>query len=228
MPFIITAFNKDKQNIRSNFGRNVLRADANAEERLAGFKEYILDSFDSQKTFRQVLNDFETLNIDDSEIRKILEARIRNKSEVDKLINGEFKVPSFSEKTFREQLRRLEIEDPIQAAKVELEIDQALESMREVTSDLRGTSLEDTRESVDRAINLTLFPTLTILRGVEDAADQSIGIETIQPKAELSADPKLTTQPSSQVLAQTIKQPTLTELARADTLGNRFNLLRTV
>ena len=80
------------------------------------------------------------------------------KSEVDKLVNGEFKVPSFSEKTFREQLRRLEIEDPIQAAKVELEIDQALESMREVTSDLRGTSLEDTRESVDRAINLTLFP----------------------------------------------------------------------
>ena len=226
MPFIITAFNKDKQNIRSNFGRSVLRADANAEERLAGFKEYILDSFDSQKTFRQVLNDFETLNIDDSEIRKILEDRIRNKSEVDKLVNGEFKVPSFSEKTFREQLRRLEIEDPIQAAKVELEIDQALESMREVTSDLRGTSLEDTRESVDRAINLTLFPTLTILRGVEDAADQSIGIETIQPKAELPVDQRAAIQPSGNVIAQTIKQPTLTELARADTLGNRFNLLR--
>ena len=222
MPFIITSYGKDKQNIRREFGRNAFRANASGEERLAAFKEYILDSFDAQKVFYQVLQDMKTMGVSSSKVEEILEKRLRNKSEVEQLIDGEFKVPGFSEETFEELIGRLRIEDPVQAAQISFQINQAIRAMNNVRDRLDIFDLDNSRDELDSKINEILFPTVSLSRILEDAPTAT----AVEPKAELPADQRAAIQPSGSVIAQTIKQPTLTELARADTLGNRFNLLR--
>ena len=222
MPFIITSYGKDKQNIRREFGRNAFRANASGEERLAAFKEYILDSFDAQKVFYQVLQDMKTMGVSSSKVEEILEKRLRNKSEVEQLIDGEFKVPGFSEETFEELVGRLRIEDPVQAAQISFQINQAIRAMNNVRDRLDIFDLDNSRDELDSKINEILFPTVSLSRILEDAPTAT----AVEPKAELPADQRAAIQPSGSVIAQTIKQPTLTELARADTLGNRFNLLR--
>jgi hypothetical protein len=222
MPFIITSYGKDKQNLRAEFGRNIFRVDATPEQRLAAFKEYVLDSFDAQKVFYQVLEDMETMGVSSRKLEEILENRLRNKSEVEQLIDGEFKIPGFNEKTFEDQIDRLRIEDPIQAAKIASEIRQAIRAMDRLRRRLRRVDLDDNREEIDGKINEILFPTISRFRGDEPTS----GIATIQP-AELPADQRAAIQPSGNVIAQTIKQPSLTELAKGN-LGNQFNLFRTI
>jgi len=167
MPFLITSYGKDKQNIRREFGRNVFRVDATPEQRLAGFKEYILDSFDAQKVFYQVLKDMKTMGVSSRKVEDILEKRLRNKSEVAQLIDGDFKVPGFSEETFDDLVNRLRIEDPIQAAKVASEIRQSVRAMERLRTRLRRIDLNDSREEIDQKINSILFPTISRLRGEE-------------------------------------------------------------
>jgi hypothetical protein len=87
---------------------------------------------------------------------------------------------------------------------------------------LRRVDLDDNREEIDGKINEILFPTISRFRGDEPTS----GIATIQP-AELPADQRAAIQPSGNVIAQTIKQPSLTELAKGN-LGNQFNLFRTI
>ena len=167
MPFLITSYGKDKQNIRREFGRNVFRVDATPEQRLAGFKEYILDSFDAQKVFYQVLKDMKTMGVSSRKVEDILEKRLRNKSEVAQLIDGDFKVPGFSEETFDDLVNRLRIEDPIQAAKVASEIRQSVRAMERLRTRLRRIDLDDSREEIDQKINSILFPTISRFRGEE-------------------------------------------------------------
>jgi hypothetical protein len=223
MPFIITSYSKDKQNIRREFGRNAFRANASGEERLAAFKEYILDSFDAQKVFYQVLEDMETMGVSSRKLEEILENRLRNKSEVEQLIDGEFKVPGFSEETFEDQIDRLRIEDPVQAAKISFEINQAIRSMNNVRDRLDIFDLDNSRDELDSKINEILFPTISLSRILEDAPTATV----VEPKAELPTDQRAAIQPSGNVIAQTIKQPSLTELAKGN-LGNQFNLFRTI
>ena len=223
MPFIITSYGKDKQNIRREFGRNAFRANASGEERLAAFKEYILDSFDAQKVFYQVLQDMKTMGVSSSKVEEILEKRLRNKSEVEQLIDGEFKVPGFSEETFEELVGRLRIEDPVQAAQISFQINQAIRAMNNVRDRLDIFDLDNSRDELDSKINEILFPTVSLSRILEDAPTAT----TVEPKAELPTDQRAAIQPSGNVIAQTIKQPSLTELAKGN-LGNQFNLFRTI
>jgi hypothetical protein len=220
MPFIITSYNKDKRNLFAKFSRNVFAADIDGEARLAAFKEYVLDSFDSQKIFYQTLADMETMGVSSFTIKDLLEKRL-TRSEIKNLLNGEFKVPGFSEETFEDNINKLNLEDPIQAAKLSSEIRSAIFSMDNLRKSLKFTNFRESRDELDKKINRILYPTVKLFR------EEPVGIETVEPKAELPADPNLTTQPSSQVIAQTVKPPSLTELAKAN-LGNQFNLFRTV
>ena len=76
--------------IRAEFGRNVFRVDATPEQRLAAFKEYVLDSFESQKVFYQVLEDMKTMGVSRKKLKDILDSRLRNKSEVRLLTKWRF------------------------------------------------------------------------------------------------------------------------------------------
>ena len=199
MPFLITSYGKDKQNIRREFGRNVFRVDATPEQRLAGFKEYILDSFESQKVFYQVLQDMKTMGVSSRKVEDILEKRLRNKSEVEQLIDGEFKVPGFSEETFDDLVDRLKIEDPIQAAKVASEIRQSVRAMERLRRRLRRVDLDDSREEVDIKINSILFPTISRFRG----EDPVTSTQTTQ-KAELPVPIGLDTPINTNIINQSI------------------------
>ena len=221
MPFIITSYNKDKRNVFSEFGRNVFAADATTEQRLAAFKEYILDSFDSQKIFYQTLADMETMGVSGFRLQELLEKRL-TKSEVRNLVDGRFKVPGFSEDTFEETIRKLKFEDPIEGAKISSEIRSAIISMNNLRERLSFVDLSDSREELNNKINRILFPRISRLR--EEPRTQTTNVE---PQAELPVDQRASIQPSSSVVAQTIKQPTVTELAQGN-FGNRFNLFRRV
>ena len=222
MPFIITSYRKDQSNIRSEFGRNAFRADATPEQRLAAFKEYVLDNFDAQKIMYQTLKDMETMGVSSDRIEDILQARLKNKSEVEQLIDGVYKVPGFSEKTFEELVGRLEIEDPLQAAKVDFEISQAIEAMNDLRDEISQVDLTTARDELDSRINAILFPSVSILRDIEDTRPTS-AVETVN----LPPPPGLTTQPDSSVIAQTTKPISLTELAKSGTnLGTLLGIRR--
>jgi len=221
MPFIITSYNKDKRNIFQEFNRNALSGNATGEQRLAAFKEYILDSFESQKIFGQVLEDMETMGISKFKLEDILDDRL-TKSEVRNFEDKTFKVPGFSETAFEALIGRLRLEDPLEAARISSEIRSAIISMDILRDRLSLVKLSTSREDLEKRINTILFPKIERFRELRETPPS-----VSEPKAELPADPKLTTQPSSQVLAQTVKQPSLTELAKAN-LGNQFNLFRTV
>ena len=200
MPFIITSYGKDKQNIRREFGRNAFRANATSEERLAAFKEYILDSFDSQKVFYQVLQDMKTMGVSSSKVEDILEKRLRNKSEVEQLIDGEFKVPGFSEETFEDLVERLRLEDPVQAAQISFQINQAIRAMNNVRDRLDIFNLDKSREDLDSKINEILFPSVTISRALED----NRGVAEVEPKAELPVPVQIGTPINASLASQTI------------------------
>ena len=199
MPFIITSYGKDKSNIRAEFGRNVFRVDATPEQRLAAFKEYILDSFESQKVFYQVLEDMKTMGVSRKKLKDILDSRLRNKSEVRLLTKGDFKVPAFNEETFEDQIKRLKLEDPIQAAKVSSEIRQALRAMDRLRKRLRRIDLDDTRDFLDGKINSILFPTISRLRG----DDTPSGIAEVQT-AKLPVPQGLDTPINTSIVNQSI------------------------
>ena len=217
MPFIITSYRKDQSNIRSEFGRNAFRADATPEQRLAAFKEYVLDNFDAQKIMYQTLKDMETMGVSSDRIEDILQARLKNKREVEQLIDGVYKVPGFSEKTFEELVGRLELEDPLKAAKVDFEISQAIEAMNDLRDQISQVDLTTARDELDSRINAILFPSVSILRDIEDTRPTS-AVKTVN----LPPPPGLTTQPDSSVIAQTTKPISLTELAKS---GNNLGTL---
>ena len=223
MPFIITSYNKDKSNIRRELGRNALSANATGEQRLAAFKEYVLDSFSSQKIFKQTLDDMKLMGVSRFKLNDILESRL-TKSEVKNFQRNNFKVPAFNEKTFEELISRLKLEDPIESEKISFEIKQAIRGMERLRRRLRRIKLDDTRESLDRRINEILFPRISSLRESRDEFVPTIS----EPKVDLPVSVGIGTSTSPQIVAQTIQQPTLTELARADNIGNRFNLFRRV
>ncbi len=213
MPFIITAFGKDKVNIRRKFGRNAFAANAAPEQRLAAFKEYVVDTFNNQKIFHQVLKDMKTLNIPNRKIEDILQARLRNKSEVEALLEGEFRPPNFSEETFDELINRLKIEDPIEAAKVRTNIRQDLRTMEKVLDRMDRFDFDDSVQEVDEKINEILFPRVSRIRDPQPSVNTGI----LTQKINLPQDTNIGTPINNQILS--IKtQPTLS-------LGEKFNIL---
>jgi hypothetical protein len=49
MPFILTSFNGDKNNMRSKFARKAYSARTSPEVKLGAYQQYLLESYDSQK-----------------------------------------------------------------------------------------------------------------------------------------------------------------------------------
>ena len=213
MPFIITAFGKDKVNIRRKFGRNAFAANAAPEQRLAAFKEYVVDMFINQKLFHQVLKDMKTLNIPTGKLEDLLQARLRNKSEVEALLEGEFRPPNFSTETFDELIDRLKIEDPIEAAKIRSNIRQDLNTMEKVIDRMDRFDLDDSVQDVDEKINEILFPRVSRIRDPQPLVQTGI----MTQKINLPQDINIGTPINTQILSATI-QPTLS-------FGEKFNLL---
>ncbi len=164
MPFIVTSYNKDKQNVDRKFAEIAYRPSATMEQRLDAYKNYLTEAYDSQNKMYQTLKDGQSLGIDEGDLKDIVQTRLNNKKETDSLFNGTFKVPTFNEKAFDSMITRLEKEDPKAAARVESQIDVIKEIYKDMNSEFQGFDLGVSKEQFENTLNRVLTPGVREIR----------------------------------------------------------------
>jgi len=141
LPFIISSYNRDTNNIRNKFSRNVYRPNIDIRSRVGYMEEYLTDSYRSQSNLNRIINDMITIGVDEGEIEDNVQDRFRNKRQTTDMIDGEFRAPNLSDERFKTLLTRIEREDPIAAAKVESEIEEAIDIIEEIRDEVNGEEL---------------------------------------------------------------------------------------
>jgi hypothetical protein len=164
MPFIVTSYNKDKQNVDRKFAEIAYRPSATMEQRLDAYTKYLTESYDSQNKMYQVLKDGQLLGIDESDLKDIVQTRLNNKRETDSLFNGAFKVPTFNEKAFDSMITRLQKEDSRAAVKIESQIDVIKEIYKDLNSEFQGFDLGVSKEQFENTLNRVLTPGVREIR----------------------------------------------------------------
>ena len=223
MPFIVTSFNDDKKNIRSKFAKDVYNAASSPESKLAAYKTYLIESFQSQRNMYNTLNDARNLGISKSKLSNLLEDRL-TKVETDTLLNGRLKVPSYSKDAFEALNERLKKEDPIAAAKIKRQND-ALQSIFDgLYKRLERIKLDISVDELDNYIEDLLSPRVkTFRKEPVQGLIPTTGGQTTAPV-------QLPTNIASRPVAETVvaQAPTLgqTYLADAGILGPDYALLQ--
>ena len=226
LPFIITSYNKDRGALNRKFSSIAYSANTSPEEKLAAYRDHMRNSFISQKKFFQVLQDGEELGISRLELYKQLTDRF-TKGTAQKILNGRFSPPTFSRERFAALRRRLENENPVAADLFNESVVEIENAFRVVKRNLGFIDLESSSNEFEEIINEAFTdPTLDVRELPERIT--SFQFDEPEPKVNLPVSVGIGTSTSPQVIAQTIQQPTLTELTRADNIGNRFNLFRRV
>ena len=214
MPFIVTSYNKDKQNVDKKFADVAYRPSVSIEQRLDAYKNYLTESYDSQNKMYQTIKDASTIGLDETDVKSIIQSRLNNKKETDSLFNGVFKVPTFNEKAFDSMITRLEKENPILATKVESQIDVVKEIYKDLNSEFQGFDLGTSKEQFEDLLNKTLTP------GVREIRRQPQKIN-ILPSSSTPVIPRTpftynAPNPSQNIVAGQQQQ---------QTLGSQYNLL---
>lgn len=163
MPFILTSFNRDKQNIRSKFSKEAYSARTSPENKLAAFKTYALENFQSQNEMYRTLRDAENLGIRKSKLRNLLEDRL-TQTETANLLRGRFKVPTYSTEAFDGLYNRLRREDPEAASRLRRENRTVQGIFDDVQRKLRRVKLDTPLDEVDNLIEEILSPDILELR----------------------------------------------------------------
>jgi hypothetical protein len=224
MPFIVTSYNKDKQNIDRKFAETVYRPSSSPEKRLAAYKTYLLQSYDSQNRMYQTLKDGVTLGIDEADLKDIVGSRLNNKSETNLLFDGTYKVPTYNKKAFDSMISRLERENPILAGKVADQIDVVKEIFNDLNSEFRGFDLGSPKETFENLLNKTLTP------GVREIRRQPQSINLL-PSSSRPVTPGTTftnnTPPVAANVLTSSQQGQPGQQFVASSLGQRYNLLPT-
>jgi hypothetical protein len=213
MPFIVTSYNKDKQNVDRKFAEIAYRPSATMEQRLDAYTKYLTESYDSQNKMYQVLKDGQLLGIDESDLKDIVQTRLNNKRETDSLFNGAFKVPTFNEKAFDSMITRLQKEDSRAAVKIESQIDVIKEIYKDLNSEFQGFDLGVSKEQFENTLNRVLTP------GVREIRRQPQRINVL-PSSSTPVTPGTSfaynaPNPSKDIVAGQQQQ----------TLGSQYNLL---
>ena len=214
MPFIVTSYNKDKQNVDRKFAEIAYRPSATMEQRLDAYTKYLTESYDSQNKMYQVLKDGQLLGIDESDLKDIVQTRLNNKRETDSLFNGAFKVPTFNEKAFDSMITRLQKEDSRAAVKIESQIDVIKEIYKDLNSEFQGFDLGVSKEQFENTLNRVLTP------GVREIRRQPQRINVL-PSSSTPVTPGTSftynaPNPSRDIVAGQQQQ---------QTLGSQYNLL---
>lgn len=224
MPFIVTSYNKDKQNIDRKFAETVYRPSSTAEKRLAAYRTYLLQSYDSQNRMYQTLKDGVTLGIDEADLKDIVGSRLNNKSETNLLFDGTYKVPTYNKKAFDSMIGRLERENPILAGKVADQIDIVKEIFNDLNSEFRGFDLGSPKETFENLLNKTLTP------GVREIRRQPQSINLL-PSSSRPITPGTTftnnTPPVAANVLTSSQQGQPGQQFATSSLGQRYNLLPT-
>jgi hypothetical protein len=209
MPFIMTSYNRDKQQIRSKFSRTAYSARSTPENKLAAFKTYALETFKSQNALYQTIEDAKTLGIGRSKLQDILEDRV-TKTEAQSILRGQFKVPTFSEAAFNSLFNRLKVEDPDRAFEIRRQNDAVQRIFDDVKKRLSKIRLDQPIDELDSFIEEILSPDVREFRRSDLVAPQT-GIPAQGPQVSLP------TQITGTPVASNV-------LSNQQNLGQRFNL----
>jgi hypothetical protein len=183
MPFIMTSYNRDKQNVRSKFSRTAYSARSTPENKLAAFKTYALETFKSQNALYQTVEDAKTLGISRSKLQDILEDRV-TKTEANSILRGRFKVPTFSEAAFNSLFDRLKVEDPDRAFEIRRQNDAVQRIFSDVQRRLGRVRLDQSIDEIDSFIEEILSPDVLEFRR-ENLVPPQTGITAPGPQVSL-------------------------------------------
>ena len=187
MPFIINSFNGDKKNINQKFSRTAYSAASSPEEKIAAYKDAIVESFDSQNKMFTTLRDAESLGVDESALQEVLNNRF-TKSDTRAFLNGQFKAPNFSKNAFDSLHKRLDDEDPFAAADVISQNEVVQEIFKDIKNELSDYELDTPIEDLKKYLDEIMTP------GVQEARE--IISEKVSPNI---APVSGTTQPGPQL-----------------------------
>jgi len=165
MPFVLASYGKDNISIRSKFSKQAYSARTSGEEKLAAYKDYITESFDSQNKMYQLVKDAEAMGLDSYDLKKAFKGRL-TKSATDNLFRGIFMTPTYSESAFKSQLKRLEDEDPKAAIEIEDQFDEVQSIFKEIRRDLRRYELGTPIGELARYLDELLTPGTREIRGM--------------------------------------------------------------
>ena len=218
MPFIITSFNRDKQDIGGKFSSKAYSPSSSQEEKISAYKDFILESYNAQNRIYQVLKDAQSLGISDTDLKEILNQRM-TKGDARKLLNGDFKVPNYSNDRFKALVKRLNEENPIAGAKIESQIDNVKDIYKDLQSDLRGFSLGTAQGDLENRIDRTLTPSVSRTRGFYPYEGP------VSPVPQTPARPSLPTGINTGAI---VNQQAVQGNAGQQNLGTQYNLLSSV
>ena len=217
MPFILSSYAKDKQNIGGKFSREAYNAANTPEQVLSAWKTYVMESYDSQTKMYRTYKDAQNLGVDDFELKTLIQDRLKNKTETSRLVNGEFKVPNYSEERFQSLIRRIENEDPASARRLERNLDSIKEAFNETKLELAFEPLNKSPDFISDRIDRIFAPLLPSIRR----------LPTRQPILDLGSV-SANQGPASLPTGITGVQPNQTIITQQQpTLGQQFNLLPT-
>jgi hypothetical protein len=164
MPFIVTSYNKDKQNVDKKFAEIAYRPSATAEQRLDAYRNYLVEAYDSQNRMYQVIQDGLKIGLDERDLKEVVQNRLNNKKETESLFNGTYKVPTYNEKAFGSMIKRLERENPSAAIKVDEQVNTVKQIFNDLNRTFQNFDLGGSKDGFENILDRELTPGVREIR----------------------------------------------------------------
>ena len=222
MPFILTSYSKDRENIGVKFSSVAYSPAATQEQRIKAFRDFFVESYDSQTKMYQTLKDAQKLGIDENLIRDILQKRLKNRTDVTNLTNGIFKTPNYSEDRFKALIDRLALENPVQAAKLESQIENVKDVFKDLKSSFIGSDLGLSKEEFANRIDRILTPPVKKVRPSGPTPIMDLSSAFTPPITYLQSNITPTTVSPAVVNASIPQQTNQQDISRFDAIGGFF------
>jgi len=210
MPFILSSYSKDKQNIGSKFASEVYSANITPEQSLSAWKTYVLESYDSQTKLYNTVRDARNLGVGEYEIQTLVMDRLKNKNETERLMRGEFKPPNYSQERFNSLLSRVANEDIRASIRLQRNIDRITDLFDNTKYNLDFLRLNGSMESLSDKIDRILRPSLP-------------GVRRLPTGGQLFTP---TNQGSVSLPAPDLSQGNVSAVQQQPTLGQQYNILQ--
>jgi|DEB0MinimDraft_6_1074348.scaffolds.fasta_scaffold02255_3 hypothetical protein len=210
MPFILSSYSKDKQNIGSKFASEVYSANITPEQSLSAWKTYVLESYDSQTKLYNTVRDARNLGVGEYEIQTLVMDRLKNKNETERLMRGEFKPPNYSQERFNSLLSRVANEDIRASIRLQRNIDRVTDLFDNTKYGLDYLRLNGSMESLSNRIDRILRPSLP-------------GVRRLPTGGQLFTP---TDQGSVSLPAPDLSQGNVSAVQQQPTLGQQYNILQ--
>ena len=209
LPFIVTSYAKDLSNIQNKFSSNIYSPNLDLNGRIGYMAEYLKDSYDSQSRMFRVIKDMEEMGADIGEIEDRVGKRLKNKKRLAALMDGEYRAPNISDARLTGLIEKLYEENPLKAAEVEDQFEEALDIFEDLRYDLEDIELGEGVGAFEEFINFTLNPPDVSTQGTAPLS----GIAQI-PNVELPPPAQIGTGVNANLFRNN------------NTLGTQFNLNR--